>query len=118
MLEQLGRLAKSALIYGTGDVLTKLIGFLLLPLFTAYLTPDDYGVTSILALVTYVLVAVFSLGLGTAIGVVYFDKTDSDWRSATLWSSVVIITLSGIVMVVFATSFVGEISHLIFRDAD
>ncbi len=63
MTGQLGRLAKSALIYGTGEVLTKILGFLMLPLFTAYLTPDDYGINAILASITFVLGSVLSFGI-------------------------------------------------------
>ncbi len=115
MTNQLGRLAKNALIYGTGDVLTKIVGFLLLPLFTAYLTPDDYGVSSILGMVTFIVMWVFSLGLGSAIGVVYSDNQYAEHRPATLWTTVILLVISAAVLLLLTVSFSIEISTLVFR---
>jgi O-antigen/teichoic acid export membrane protein len=113
--ERIGALARSALIYGTGDVLTKLISFLLLPLFTAYLTPDDYGVASILNLVAFVLSSVFSLGLGTAIGVIYFKGDAADMRPKTIWTAALLLALSATVMVTLSALFAGRISEIVLR---
>jgi O-antigen/teichoic acid export membrane protein len=117
MTEQLGRLAKSALIYGTGDVLTKIIGFLLLPLFTAYLTPDDYGAASILNVVAFVLTPIFSLGLGTAIGAVYFMGDPAVTRSKTLWTSAALLAVSAALMLTFTALFADRISAAVLRDS-
>lgn len=51
MRVELARLAKGTLIYGLGGVLNRFIGFLLLPLFTSYLTPAEYGIAAILDMV-------------------------------------------------------------------
>lgn len=50
------QLAKNTFIYAIGNLLSKCIGFILLPLYTAYFKPEDYGyldlVSTTLALVT------------------------------------------------------------------
>lgn len=116
MKEQLGRLAKSALIYGTGEVLTKIIAFLLLPLFTAFLLPDDYGVNAILASVTFVLNAIFSLGFGNVIGILYFDKNAPEHqRPATVWTAALMLTISAVLMYLVLGSRAADLSQLLFR---
>ena len=60
-------LASGTAIYGVGEVLSRAVGFLLLPLLTAYLTPADFGISSMLAALTFLLTPLFSLGMGAAI---------------------------------------------------
>ena len=39
----LKRLAKHSVIYGLGGLVSRILAVLLLPLYTRYLTPSDYG---------------------------------------------------------------------------
>lgn len=48
LVEKLKEFLKDASFYGLSNVLGQLIGFFLIPLYTAYLTPDDYGVLTLL----------------------------------------------------------------------
>jgi O-antigen/teichoic acid export membrane protein len=50
-------------IYALGDIFVKGIRFLLLPVYTAYLTPNDYGILAIAFVVNNISIAVLSLGL-------------------------------------------------------
>jgi O-antigen/teichoic acid export membrane protein len=52
-----------ALIYGLAPILQKLAGVVLLPLYTHYLTPADYGEITLLSIVTSVAVAILQLEL-------------------------------------------------------
>src|SRR3989339_44992 len=82
MLRQhLKRLIKGSLIYGVGGFFTKFISILILPLFTFYLTPKDYGVMSMLNFLVIFLSTLFSFGLGTAIGICYFDQKDEKHKN-------------------------------------
>nr|HMQ52991.1 hypothetical protein [Anaerolineae bacterium] len=104
--QQLGRLAKNALTYGVGQVLNRFISFLLLPVFTAYLTPSDYGVISILGLMILVLTPTFSLGFGTATGVCYFEGDDRSRKSSTIWTAFLILLISVSVLAILGMTFV------------
>ena len=43
MFDQIKRLAKHSAIYGVGGVVSRLLAVVLLPIYTAYLEPDDLG---------------------------------------------------------------------------
>ena len=43
MLQTVKRLGLQSATYGLGSLLNKLLGFVLLPVYTRYLTPADYG---------------------------------------------------------------------------
>lgn len=66
MLGKLKHTAKQALIYSLGNISSKLIGFVLLPLYTGYLTTEEYGIFAILEVTSFIMVAVLSFKLSTA----------------------------------------------------
>ena len=43
-------LFKHTLTYGIGDILQRFLSILLLPIYTRYLTPGDYGIISLLGI--------------------------------------------------------------------
>ena len=70
----LRRLFTGTAVYGLGGMLQQLVGFLLLPVFTAYLATADYGVIGILSVVGFLLTPIFQMGIGVSTGVVYFRQ--------------------------------------------
>jgi len=112
---QLARLGKATLIYGMGTVLSRFIGFLILPLLTAYLSPADYGVSSILAWVAFLIIPVFSLGFGAAIAPCYFEGNDRRRKEATIWTAFTILSTSALFLAVLGIAFSRPISQLVFQ---
>lgn len=92
------KLIKNAVIYGLGQILSRFMGFLLLPLFTAYLSPKDYGVIAILNVMNLVVTSIFSLGFGAATGLCYFASDDPFRKADTIWTSVFILAMSVLAM--------------------
>ncbi len=94
MHEELTKLVRHGVVYGLGRVLTKGIGFLLIPLYTHYLSPTDFGVMEILNLVTTVAGIVLGLGLGSALMRFYYATEDGRERSRLVST----ITLSQVLL--------------------
>lgn len=67
------RFVRNSLVYFGGNVINQAIPFLLLPVFTRYLTPSDYGVTAAFGTVVALLVIFIGLMGHTAINRMYFD---------------------------------------------
>lgn len=70
------RLYKHTLNYGFGDVLAQIIGFFLIPIYTRYLTPEDYGIIEMTTSITAFCVPLMKLGLPGSITRHYFDYQD------------------------------------------
>jgi O-antigen/teichoic acid export membrane protein len=115
--EEITRLGKGTLTYGIGQGLSKLIGFLVLPLLTTYLNPADYGVISMLTAISFLAAPVFGLGLGNSMAVVYFANPASQRKEQTIWTGFVVLLLSSAAMLLAVNFFAGEISLLVFETA-
>ncbi len=66
MLDKLRHTFKHTAIYGIGNVSLKLIGIVLLPLYTKHLESSEYGAYAILEVTSMILVSVLSFRLSTA----------------------------------------------------
>jgi len=89
----LRRVGRDTLIYGGAFVLSKFISFLMLPIYTRYLTPADYGT---LQLITTTLDAVeIFAGAGLVSGIFYlFHKADTEGDRRAVLSSAFVVMLT------------------------
>jgi O-antigen/teichoic acid export membrane protein len=74
----LKKLARLSFAYGTADVLAQGINFLLVPLYIAYLAPEDYGALALLFLLSTFLRPIVRLGLDSGFFRIYYDLKEGD----------------------------------------
>jgi len=60
------KLLKEGVVYSVGPILEKLIGIVLIPIYTAYLTPSDYGVLQYIITIGAFFIPVIGAGLATS----------------------------------------------------
>jgi O-antigen/teichoic acid export membrane protein len=84
---QLKRLGKHSAIYGLGGLVSRILAVLLLPLYTRFLTPSDYGKVETLIALTTVVGIVLRFGIHSAFFRFYFDSPDPAARRLVLRTS-------------------------------
>ena len=109
------RLARGTFVYGLGEVASRLLTVLLLPIFTAYLSPTEYGVVSILTALGVVVTSIFSLGLGAAIAPVYFEGTDRIRKDTVICTTLLLLVASVVVLLAAGAVLSSSISRLLFN---
>jgi O-antigen/teichoic acid export membrane protein len=67
------RLARGSFIYVIANFGIRALNFLLLPLYTRFLSPAEYGIVSLAETVAAVLMAIIGLGLDTGVCRLYFQ---------------------------------------------
>ena len=83
MLDYLRRLATTGAAYTASSVLSKLIAVVLLPIYTAYLTPADYGAAEVMLAAVVAASIVIRLGVIEAILRFYYIHNDPPASSAS-----------------------------------
>jgi O-antigen/teichoic acid export membrane protein len=73
---ELRRLGKHSAIYGLGGLVSRILAVLLLPLYTRYLSPSDYGKVETLIALTTVIGIALRMGIHSAFFRFYFDSSD------------------------------------------
>jgi len=79
-------LIKHSAIYGFGQILSKMASFLLLPIYTRYLTPADYGVIAILDFVTTLLAIMIGAGMAQAVTRYHFESNSEGEQNSVWWT--------------------------------
>jgi O-antigen/teichoic acid export membrane protein len=71
--QELKRLGRHSAVYGLGGIVSRVLAVILLPLYTAYLTPKAYGQVEIITSLTAVVAIFLQLGISSAFFRFYFD---------------------------------------------
>lgn len=75
--------------YAIGNFARRIVGFAMLPIYTRYLSPADYGVVGLLVFALSLLEPLFGARLGQAIPKFYFDAPDERSRRAVVWGAII-----------------------------
>lgn len=89
---KLPKLIKNSAIYTFVQFLQKGVGFFLLPLYTAKLTPADYGVLNIVTSFSSIMSILILLGLQGAATRFHFQNTEEAYRKE-LWGTITTFVL-------------------------
>jgi O-antigen/teichoic acid export membrane protein len=115
---ELKRLGKHSAIYGLGGLVSRILAVLLLPLYTRYLSPSDYGKVETLIALTTVIGIVLRMGIHSAFFRFYFDSPEPEHRRRVLrtsfWFTMAMATAGLIVGVALSP----QISDLLFGTTD
>src|SRR5262249_10593018 len=85
-------LLKHSSIYGIGTVLSRAVAFLLLPLYTRYLTPTDYGVLELIDTTTGLVGIVVGLGVSTSVSRFYYQRETEAERNRLMSTVYILVT--------------------------
>jgi O-antigen/teichoic acid export membrane protein len=110
----LKRLFKETVIYGLSTYIQKFIGVFLLPLYTALLTPNDYGILDLLGTVAIISIYLVVSGTDSSLGYHYYRKEYVNERpimiSSTLWIRITFAAAAFIIVSILS----HDLSLLIF----
>jgi len=115
MFQSIKRLTKHSAVYGIGYIVSRSIGFLLLPIHTNYLLPGEYGIAALLFSSLAIMNIIFSYGMDVAF-LRFFILEDDEHKKHVVFSTAFwMIFGTGLcfssILVFFPTPF----SHIIFR---
>lgn len=88
------RLAGASFIYVVGSIASRGLAFLVLPLYTRYLSTSDFGIVAVTTTIASILGMVYPLGLHGAVARFYFMASSASERRAingTLWLASLVI---------------------------
>ncbi len=115
---QLRRLGRHSAIYGIGGLVSRVIAVLLLPVYTRYLSPADYGQIETLLALTTVMGLLLRAGITSAFFRFYFDVDDDRGRLRVLRTSFWFTMGGGTLGLAFLLLLAGPISTLLFGTSE
>ena len=82
-------IVKHTSMYSVGSIASKAIGFFLIPLYTHFLSPEDYGVLELLTMMVILTGIIIQGGIATAV-FKFFNNYESDKDKKQIISTLLI----------------------------
>jgi O-antigen/teichoic acid export membrane protein len=114
MIERLKELLRHSAIYGLGSIVARVLGVLLLPLYTRYLSPSDYGLIETLIALSAVLTALVAQGMKSAFFRFYFDSAEPERRHLVVRTAFWYVMVASTAVTVVGIALAPQISWLLF----
>ena len=109
------KLVRNSLLYGLGDLLQKFLSVLLIPIYTRYLDPSEYGVLALLGILTLVVSTLTLCGLTNGISrYFYYTDEENTTKSEVIWSPIFFVLLFTSFIVAALVFFAEPLSNLLF----
>lgn len=86
-------LGRDTLVYGLGVVLSRVVSVLMLPIYTQFLTPADYGTLQLLQMTTDVAFVLFAAGTTAGVLRFWFKAADERERSEVMSSAMALVAM-------------------------
>ena len=118
MLQSIKRLTKHSAVYGVGHIVSRFIGFLLLPIHTNIFLPEQYRTPALLFSSLAILNVIFSYGMDVAF-LRFFILADSKDEKHRIFSTAFLMILgTGVCFAGFMILNPTPFSRLIFRSGE
>lgn len=114
MLKNIKVTLKNSIIYSVGNMSSKIIGLILLPIYAKHLTISEYGILGIIEISTQLLINIFGLSLSQAFFRWYWDIELRDKQKSIFFTSLFFLILIAMFMFLGFSSISNNISLLLF----
>jgi O-antigen/teichoic acid export membrane protein len=118
VIERLKELLRHSAVYGLGSIVARIVGVLLLPLYTRYLSPGDYGLIETLVALSAVLAALVAQGMKSAFFRFYFDSPDDERRLLVVRTAFWYVMAAATAVLILGVALCGSISWVLFGTHD
>lgn len=115
MFQEIKRLIKHTIVYGIGGMLGKFIGFLMIPIYTRFLTTTDYGILELIDVSSYIIFEILVLGISFSILRFYHLYDNQIDKNKVVSTAIIFSILNSVLIILILSNFTREISEIIFK---
>lgn len=109
-------IGKHSGIYLVGQALSRAVGFFMIPVYTHYIAPTNYGAMEMIEIMTSVLGLVISLGASDSMARFYYGEKDESKRKTVISTTIIGLGLIGLPLVGLFWMAARQISSLVLDE--
>lgn len=94
----MSKLLKNSIFYTLGNIIPKVTKFLLLPVYSIYMSPTDYGIVSAMMALQLVLQIFFTLSADRGVERIFYDDADEQRRARLMGTMSLFLTAVSLLM--------------------
>ena len=105
-----------SLVYLIGQAVSRAVGFLMIPLYTQYIAPGNYGAMELIEILTGAFLMIISMGVGDSMSRFYYTEKDEEGRNKVISTIVVGFGLLGIPIVLLLVAAAPWIARIVLEE--
>ena len=113
MLESLKKLTRHSAVYGIGHIVTRSVGFLLLPLYTNFLDPTALGIAAIVFLYLAIMTILYTYGIDSAFLRYYILAEQAEEQKRLFSTAFLSVFFTSIVFSLVGYLFAADLADII-----
>ncbi len=102
-------------IYGLGTIVSRLVAFVLLPLYTRYLTPADYGILETIDISTAMIGLIVTMGIARALSRFYYIPEEQKEQNVVVSTTYIIYSLIALPFIPILIFSSEPLSNILFN---
>lgn len=114
-MSDIKKFAKHSAIYAVGNIANRVGAFLLLPLYTHYLTVEHYGALEMFYVTSDIISSMLSIGLAHATLRFYFEYQELEERNKVVTTTLFATAAYSILFVLLLSHFNHDIARFVFH---
>lgn len=115
-MSQAKKMVHHASLYAVGNISRQLVGFVMLPVYTQFLSPADYGAIGLITFMLAIAEGLLGMRLGMAVPKYYYETSDAVYRRKVLSSALIITGIASTIVTAALYLSAGPLSELLFAD--
>jgi O-antigen/teichoic acid export membrane protein len=115
LLDKIKITVKDSFLYSLGNISTKIIGLILLPLYTDKLSVYEYGILGTVEITIQLMIAAFSFSLNRALSRWYWDQKYKYKQNSIFFTSLLAIIAATLLMLIIFLPFSNRLSQLLLN---
>lgn len=108
---------KHSLIYVTGQALSRAAGFFMIPIYTRFIAPANYGAMELIEIITAAIALMISMGVADTMSRFYYGEQDQIRRNEVVSTVIVGFGLIGLPIVLLFLGLSEIISKVILEES-
>jgi O-antigen/teichoic acid export membrane protein len=112
--KELKDIFKHSIIYGLGNISTKVVGFLMIPIYTRYLTTKEYGIIELIDLTASIVIQILTMGFTASVIRFYYKYNDTHQKAQLISTALIFNIISSAITIIILITFVERLSLLVF----
>lgn len=85
-------------IYGLGTIISQAVAFLMLPLYTRYLTPQDYGILELIDTTNMLIGIIVTLGIARGMSRFYYEEKERSYKYSVISTTYIIFISASLIL--------------------
>jgi O-antigen/teichoic acid export membrane protein len=103
-------------VYLVGQVLSKVVGFVMIPVYTHYISPTNYGAMEMIEILASCLAVIVAINFGESMARFYYAQKDQNERNMVVSTAYIGMAVLGIPIVLISLLFTPILGNIISDD--